>query len=81
MRKKTYSWYNYFSKHGKGSTEAEAANCEREAKMAEKKAERYLAEAAQTTDKSRQRWLEERARRALDRAEYMDAKGTYGDSD
>jgi len=78
-REKKYSWYDYFSKHGKGSTEAEAVDCAREAGIAEEKTERYLAEAAQTSDKSRKEWLEERARRAREREEYMDAKGTYGD--
>jgi hypothetical protein len=38
-----------------------------------------FSESAQTSDKSRKEWLEERARRARERAEYMDAKGTYGD--
>lgn len=79
-RKKKYSWNEYFAKHGKGSTEREASDCARESGIAAGKAERYEAEAATAADKKTKRWYEERAQRARDRAEYMDAKGKYGDS-
>jgi post-segregation antitoxin (ccd killing protein) len=80
VREKKYSWYEYFAKHGKGSTDQQAADCAREAGIASKRAERYEAEAAKAPDKKTKCWYEERARRAHDRAEYLDAKGTYGDS-
>lgn len=79
MAPRKYSWYEYYAKNGKGATPEQSSNWAREARVSEERIQRYLAEAAQTTNPTYRKQLEERIAHERDRAEQFDAMATYGD--